>query len=147
VVTAQAGTAAAVGVLAVVVLPLALLTALISLLFAAITPTGPDDTPGGTVVGGSPVGVADIPSDYLALYVGAARTCPGLDWSVLAAIGKIETDHGRSTLPGVHGGANAAGSVGIMQFQPATWAAVTARHPVPPGGACPPPPQKPHHPL
>jgi cell wall-associated NlpC family hydrolase len=143
VVTAQAGTAAAVGVLAVVVLPLALLTALISLLWSAITPTTPGAA-AGTGAGGSPVAVADIPGDYLALYVAAARTCPGLDWSVLAAVGKIETDHGRSTLPGVRSGANASGSVGIMQFQPATWAAVTAQHPVPPGGATPPSPYNPH---
>lgn len=143
--TAQAGTAAAVGVLAVVVLPLALLTALMSLLWSTISPTTAT-TPGaaGTGTGGAPAAVADIPNAYLALYVAAARTCPGLAWSVLAAVGKIETDHGRSTLPGVHAGANAAGSVGIMQFQPATWAAVTAQHPVPPGGATPPSPYNPH---
>jgi cell wall-associated NlpC family hydrolase len=99
---------------------------------------------GDAATGGAPVAVADIPSDYLALYVAATRTCPGLDWSVLAAIGKIETDHGRSTLPGVHGGANAAGSVGIMQFQPSTWASVIARHPIPAGGSTPPSPYSPH---
>ncbi len=46
--------------------------------------------------------LADIPGDYLALYRQATSVCPGLDWSILAAIGKIETDHGGSTLPGVH---------------------------------------------
>ncbi len=58
----------------------------------------------------STAAISDIPSDYLALYEQAAATCPGLNWTILAAIGKIETDHGRSTLPGVHSGANAAGA-------------------------------------
>jgi len=35
---------------------------------------------------------------------------------VLAAIGKVETDHGRSTAPGVHSGANFAGAAGPMQI-------------------------------
>lgn len=73
--------------------------------------------------------VADIPADHLALYRAAGSTCPGLDWAVLAAVGKIETNHGRSTLPGVHSGSNSAGAEGEMQFEPDTWAAVRARHP------------------
>jgi hypothetical protein len=59
---------------------------------------------------------ADIPSGYLTLYQTAARRCPGLSWSVLAAIGKVESDHGRSPLPGVRSGWNAAGAAGPMQF-------------------------------
>jgi cell wall-associated NlpC family hydrolase len=35
---------------------------------------------------------------------------------VLAAIGKVETDHGRSTAPGVTSGANFAGAAGPMQI-------------------------------
>jgi hypothetical protein len=58
----------------------------------------------------------DIPPELLTLYQAAADTCPGLPWSVLAAIGKIETDHGRSTLPGVASGANFAGAAGPMQI-------------------------------
>lgn len=79
--------------------------------------------------------LADIPPDYLDLYVGAAKVCPGLDWSVLAAIGKIETNHGRSTLPGVADGTeNFAGARGPMQFLQPTFDSVVARHPLPPGG-------------
>jgi membrane-bound lytic murein transglycosylase B len=59
---------------------------------------------------------ADIPTSYLALYRRAARRCPGLSWSVLAAIGKVESDHGRSRLPGVRSGWNTAGAAGPMQF-------------------------------
>ena len=59
---------------------------------------------------------ADIPSGYLTLYRTAARRCPGLSWSVLAAVGKVESDHGRSYLPGVRSGWNSAGAAGPMQF-------------------------------
>jgi murein DD-endopeptidase MepM/ murein hydrolase activator NlpD len=64
-------------------------------------------------------GVADCA--LLDTYRAAARTCPGLDWTVLAGVGKVESDHGRSQAPGVHSGANGAGAMGPMQFLPATW--------------------------
>jgi hypothetical protein len=51
---------------------------------------------------------ADIPAVYLALYMRAAQACPGLPWSVLAGIGKVESNHGRSQAPDVHSGANGA---------------------------------------
>jgi hypothetical protein len=79
--------------------------------------------------------LADIPADYLALYRAAAHVCPGLDWTILAAVGKVETDHGRTPLPGVHSGQNSAGAGGPMQFLQATFDAVITRHPLPPGGA------------
>src|ERR671934_17033 len=47
----------------------------------------------------SPVAVADIPADYLSLYQQAAARF-GIDWAVLAAIGKIECDHGSSQAAG-----------------------------------------------
>jgi len=60
---------------------------------------------------------ADIPRGYLATYRAAApRYCPGLFWSVLAGIGKVESDHGRARLPGVRSGWNHAGAAGPMQF-------------------------------
>ncbi|MDT0307224.1 C40 family peptidase [Streptomyces sp. DSM 44917] len=86
----------------------------------------------------------DIPPENYALYTAAAQTCPGLDWTVLAAIGKIETDHGRSTLPGVASGTNYAGAMGPMQFLQSTFDAVVAEHPPPPGGATPPSPYNLH---
>jgi hypothetical protein len=58
----------------------------------------------------------DIPPQLLPVYQAAADSCPGLPWSVLAAIGKVETDHGRSTAPGVTSGANFAGAAGPMQI-------------------------------
>src|SRR5215218_7385614 len=56
----------------------------------------------------SATAVADIPANYLVIYRGAGERY-GLDWAVLAGIGKVETDHGRSQLPGVHSGVNCAG--------------------------------------
>ncbi len=89
--------------------------------------------------------LADIPPDYLALYQQAATVCPGLDWSILAAVGKIESNHGRSTLPGVADGtANYAGAEGPMQFLQSTFDSVVARHPLPPGGKSPPSPWDKH---
>jgi len=82
-----------------------------------------------------------IPPAMLALYQDAAATCSGLPWTVLAAIGTVESDNGQSTLPGVHSGANAAGAEGIMQFEPATFAKYD--EPVPPGGVDPPSPYDP----
>ncbi|GAA3040874.1 NlpC/P60 family protein [Actinokineospora globicatena] len=82
--------------------------------------------------------IADIPPDYCLLYVTAAPDCPGLPWTVLAAIGKVETDHGRSPLPGVRDGENSAGAGGPMQFLASTFASVVAAHQLPPGGASPP---------
>jgi hypothetical protein len=60
--------------------------------------------------------LADIPTGYLRRYQAAAGRCPGLAWTVLAAIGKVESDHGRSTAPGVRSGWNHAGAAGPMQF-------------------------------
>jgi hypothetical protein len=81
----------------------------------------------GPSVGASDTALADIPPAYLARYVTAAGTCPTLTWQVLAAIGKIESDHGRSSAPGVRQGINRAGCcAGPMQFNltngpPSTW--------------------------
>jgi cell wall-associated NlpC family hydrolase len=98
---------------------------------------------GGTV--GEPSASADatakIPPAFLALYQDAAATCEGLPWTVLAAIGTVESDNGQSDLPGVQSGANAAGAEGPMQFLPATFAEYA--RPVPTGGADPPSPYDP----
>src|ERR1035437_8026662 len=101
--------------LALVVLPLAL-----AFIVRASSPTshaGP-----GLAGGPSVLALSDIPPAYLVLYMGAAQTCPGLPWGVLAGIGKVESDHGQSDAPGVHSGANYAGAEGPMQFEPATFA-------------------------
>jgi hypothetical protein len=92
----------------------------------------------------SPLALRDIPRPYLARYLAAAPTCPTLDWQTLAAIGKVESDHGRSSAPGVHAGLNRAGCcAGPMQFNltngpPSTWDAFgRGGNPYDPGDAIP----------
>ena len=79
------------------------------------------------VIGGISIGIIggtqpsndarrDIPASYLAMYQQSADACPGLPWAVVAAIGKVETNHGRLQAPGVTSGANFAGAAGPMQM-------------------------------
>lgn len=57
------------------------------------------------------------PSNYLQLFkASAAEYCPGLSWTVLAAIGQIESGDGANVGP------SSAGALGPMQFMPSTWA-------------------------
>src|SRR5271166_31612 len=56
------------------------------------------------------------PANYLQLYQeSAAQYCPGLSWTVLAAIGEIESGDGANDGP------STAGALGPMQFLPSTW--------------------------
>jgi hypothetical protein len=60
--------------------------------------------------------LSDIPPEMLVLYQKAGQRYQ-IDWAILAAIGSIESNHGRSTAPGVHAGLNFAGCcAGPMQF-------------------------------
>jgi Transglycosylase SLT domain len=56
-----------------------------------------------------------MPLLYRALYQNAAQTCPGLPWTILAAIGQVETHHGSG------GMVSSAGALGPMQFLPGTF--------------------------
>ncbi len=94
----------------------------LGLLFVAAAVPAIGSAAGIYAGGPSALALADIPASYLAWYMNAAQTCPGLPWAVLAGIGKAESDHGRSHASGVHSGANAAGAEGPMQFLSATFA-------------------------
>jgi cell wall-associated NlpC family hydrolase len=67
--------------------------------------------------------LADNPPDYLLLYEPAGHAYD-VPWEVLAGIGKVECDHGRSPNPACsqEGAVNYAGAGGPMQFLAATWA-------------------------
>jgi hypothetical protein len=56
------------------------------------------------------------PKTYRELYQLSASYCPGLSWKILAAIGQVESGHGRNVGP------SSAGALGPMQFLPSTWA-------------------------
>ena len=62
--------------------------------------------------------ISDIPADYLALYQQAGLAY-GVPWQLLAAIGKVESDHGRN--PNAYH-RNEASAEGPMQFIPSSWA-------------------------
>jgi hypothetical protein len=58
-----------------------------------------------------------LPATYLQLFqASAAKYCPGMSWTVLAAIGQIESGDGTNNGP------SSAGALGPMQFLPSTWA-------------------------
>ena len=63
----------------------------------------------------SSAAVADIPVGYLRLYRQADARYR-IPWPILAAIGKVESDHGRVRVPGVRSGSNWAGACGPMQI-------------------------------
>jgi hypothetical protein len=94
---------------------------------------------GAAVVGdpgpAGPGSVPGIPDDYLDAYRSASASFElGADgWSYLAAIGSVESNHGRSSAPGVHSGQNAHGCcAGPMQIHngfgsgAGTWGAYAA---------------------
>ena len=56
-----------------------------------------------------------IPSDYLQIFKDTGHKY-GVPWVILAGIGKVESDDGRTSLSGVHSGSNAFGAAGPMQI-------------------------------
>lgn len=57
-----------------------------------------------------------IPPELLPIYQAAARTCEGLDWTILAAIHRIESGFGTRSVDD-----SSKGARGPMQFMPATF--------------------------
>ncbi len=73
--------------------------------------------PGSLPVAQVSVPAGQVPTNYLTLFQdSAAKYCPGLSWTVLAAIGEIESGDGANVGP------STAGALGPMQFLPSTWA-------------------------
>ncbi len=89
---------------------------------------------GGSEEPPSALAVREIPAEYLRLYQAAGQRY-GLDWAIIAGIGKVECDHGRDPDPACtkEGAVNAAGAGGPMQFLASTW----ATYGVAPGGGTP----------
>jgi hypothetical protein len=57
------------------------------------------------------------PKSFVGMYRHAADACPGLPWTVVAAVGEVESQHGKDAVR------SKAGAIGPMQFLPATWEA------------------------
>jgi hypothetical protein len=97
-------------VVLIALIPVAAACTIIGLAAAAVVGE-PDASMGGQV--------ADIPGPYLAAYRASAERFQlgSSGWPYLAAIGKVESDHGRSKAPGVSSGQNAYGCcAGPMQI-------------------------------
>jgi peptidoglycan LD-endopeptidase LytH len=71
----------------------------------------------------------EIPEPMLSAYLDAAQTWD-IDWALLAAVGKLECDHGRYRAPGCWppGTINHAGARGPMQFLGSTWRSSSGRY-------------------
>jgi transglycosylase-like protein with SLT domain len=95
----------------------------ITALWGASLATGGGPEAASGADGPSALARREIPPRFLALYEQAAARY-GLDWAVLAGIGKVECDHGRDADPSCSrpGVVNAAGAGGPMQFIASTWA-------------------------
>lgn len=89
-------------------------------IYNSLNSGGQEGCGSGNQPGQSGTAKGEIPRDYLELYKKAGDKF-GIPWNVLAGIGKEETNHGRSQLPGVHSGQNYAGAGGPMQFLAATF--------------------------
>jgi Transglycosylase SLT domain len=99
-----------------------LVVAMIAALAGVFADTGVGQMPGGQAEGVSALAEREIPAAYLRLYEQAAARY-GLDWAILAGIGKVECDHGRDPDPSCtrQGAVNSVGAGGPMQFIASTW--------------------------
>ncbi len=106
-----------VALLVLLVAPVLAMVAVLGILMVIVTgaASASSSTP-------SAAALANIPGDLLPVYQAAAERC-AMPWAVVAAVGKVESDHGRSQAQGVHSVANFAGASGPMQFLAATWRA------------------------
>ena len=106
------------GSASVIAVAAALLLALPLLFFAragSLYAAGAECTPAGMTQPAPSAAAGAIPADYLFLFQQAGRQS-GIPWTVLAAIGEIESGDGANDGP------STAGALGPMQFLPSTWA-------------------------
>lgn len=86
--------------------------------------------PGPRAPVGPSANLGEIPPAIMALLPGAAATCPGLPWPVLAAIARVESDFTPTAvgpvIPRFAGTADER-ALGLMQFLPSTYRGYAAR--------------------
>ena len=94
---------AAAGV-ALLAAPLAALFGLVAMVAGSASASA---GPGQALFSPSEDAVADIPALLLNVYAAQSTACPGIPWQVVAAIGKVESNHGRF-------GGSSIGSDGVV---------------------------------
>ena len=106
---------AAIMLLSILVVPM-LVVGGVSLLFAG-GGSGANCGPAAANAAQPPPSAAanSIPSNYLMWFQKVGRQY-NVPWTILAGIGKVESDDGRTTLPGVTSGQNGFGAAGPMQI-------------------------------
>jgi cell wall-associated NlpC family hydrolase len=92
-----------------------LIPLLISIGSSSLSTAASACTPAGTTQPQPSAAASSIPGTYLALFQKTGGQY-GIPWTVLAGIGKVETDDGANDGP------SSAGALGPMQFLPSTWA-------------------------
>jgi Transglycosylase SLT domain len=103
-------------VAALISAPAARLSTLVRAVSAVLGPTGEIVSLRAQQLPVTKASTDQLPTTYLQLFQeSAARYCPGLSWTVLAAIGQIESADGTNVGP------STAGALGPMQFLPSTW--------------------------
>jgi len=103
-------------VAALISAPGAGLAALTSAVSAVLGPKAKIVSLRSTQLPANPKVSGQLPGSYLALFrQSAARYCAGMSWTILAAIGQIESADGTNVGP------SSAGAEGPMQFLPSTW--------------------------
>ncbi|QGP93362.1 Peptidase family M23 [Neomoorella glycerini] len=92
----------------------ALLISLVLIFFLALGMGDQGKTTGFRSGAPTAFAVADIPAQYLPIFLKAQERY-GVSWAILAAIAKIESGFGSDMKT------SSAGAIGFMQFMPATW--------------------------
>ncbi|MBA3809498.1 MAG: lytic murein transglycosylase [Solirubrobacterales bacterium] len=120
---ADPATTLIVGAGGAIALALVLLSTVIAVLGGSTLQLGGQGSAGGVASSASPLAAREIPPATLNLYKRAAQRY-GIDWAIVAGIGKVECDHGRDPDPSCsrEGAVNYAGAGGPMQFIATTWA-------------------------
>ncbi len=102
-----------------------------STLALPLTLVGPTSSTSGFVAARFDVSTlhGEIPQPLLGAYLDAAEVW-NIDWALLAAVGKVECDHGRYQAAGCWppGTINHAGARGPMQFLGSTWRSTADRY-------------------
>lgn len=109
------------GAAAIVSFGFVLVAAIAAIGGASLGAAGPDAAGVGTEAA-SALAAREIPPLYLRLYHQAAQRF-GLDWAILAGVGRVECNHGLDPDPACTrpGAVNSAGAGGPMQFISSTW--------------------------
>jgi cell wall-associated NlpC family hydrolase len=104
---------------ALAALPVLVVVLLLSTIGGAANGQGCSATSNPVVTAAQPApskaGTSSIPANYLQIFQQVGKAY-GVPWTLLAGIGEVESNDGRTNQPGVHSGQNGFGAAGPMQI-------------------------------